>query len=445
MKTRTKTLASILGLLLLAAGAAAASSSAGEWSGTVASVAGDDLALAGVADRFRLAGGVTEALTGRSVNARDLAAGSSVTLRIGGREADGRFRVDRVIVQSKNPLALQGAITKVGDDRRYVLVLGVRVEIDDRTAFSGSGNSGMVRSARELRAGMTVRVALVPTSSGQLRAGEIRVAAGGTTEPGEDRELKGTVTSIEGSTWTVDAKPFVVNDQTVFIGDPGIGDFVEVKFHLDGAGTAVAERIALEDGIPGIEIEFRGIVEAIGDTSWTISGQVVGVDASTVILGNPGVGDNVEVEARRASDGSLLARKIQFEDGADEEDELEFFGTVISVGDTSWTIGERVVLVNEATVFRGNPGVGDFVEVRAEQDAQGVLTATDIKLEDFGGGGDDDNGNGDEDNSGPGNGGDDSNDDNSGSGDDDSNDDDGGHHGNRGPGGGGNDDSSGHN
>jgi hypothetical protein len=250
--------------------------------------------------------------------------------------------------------------------------------------------------------------------------------------------LKGTVTAISGSTWTVDTKPFEVNDQTVFIGDPGIGDFVEVKFHIDGAGTAIAERIALEDGIPGIEIEFRGIVEAIGDTSWTISGQVVGVDASTVILGNPGVGDNVEVEARRASDGSLLARKIKFEDGAN--DELEFFGTVISVGDTSWTIGERVVLVNEATVFRGNPGVGDFVEVRAEQDAQGVLTATDIKLEDFGGG----NGGGNDDNGGSGSGTDDNS--GSGSGGTDSTDDNGGHHGSRGPGsGGGNDDSSGHN
>jgi hypothetical protein len=151
MNTRTKTLASILGLLLLAAGAAtAASSPAGEWSGTVASVAGNDLALAGVADRFRLAGGVTEALTGRSVNARDLAAGSSVTLRVGGREADGRFRVDRVIVQSKNPLALQGAITQVGDDRRHVLVLGVRVDRRPHGLLRRR-HSGMVRP-RDLRA-----------------------------------------------------------------------------------------------------------------------------------------------------------------------------------------------------------------------------------------------------------------------------------------------------
>ena len=90
----------------------------GQWSGTIVRVAGDDVALAGVSEHFRLAGGVTELVSGRSLSVQDLAPGSAVTLRIGPREADGRFRVDGVLVQPKNPLTLEGRITSVGSDGR---------------------------------------------------------------------------------------------------------------------------------------------------------------------------------------------------------------------------------------------------------------------------------------------------------------------------------------
>ena len=59
--------------ILLAAGAVLAASPAGQWSGTVASVAGDDLALVGVSERFRLAGSVTELISGRALSPRSLA------------------------------------------------------------------------------------------------------------------------------------------------------------------------------------------------------------------------------------------------------------------------------------------------------------------------------------------------------------------------------------
>jgi hypothetical protein len=58
--------------LLCANGWALASGATGEWSGTVASASGDDLSLAGVPVHFRIAGSVTEALTGRMLTAADL-------------------------------------------------------------------------------------------------------------------------------------------------------------------------------------------------------------------------------------------------------------------------------------------------------------------------------------------------------------------------------------
>ena len=382
---RKGTTASILGLVLMvAAGVLRGAPSTGEWSGTVASVSGDDLALVGVADRFRVAGGVTESLSGRSVLPQDLAPGSSVTLRIGEREADGRFRADRVVLQPKSPLALSGEIDRIADDRRHLEVHGVQVEIDAHTAFAGRVGSGVARSIRDLRPGMTVRAALVPTVSGTLRAAEVRLT-GASTEPGEDQEFKGTVVAISDTAWTIDDKTFTITDQTLFEGDPGVGDFVEVKFHLDADGNAVADRIQKEDADPGAEVEFMGIVEAIGESSWTISGTVVTVDASTEIIGGPKVGDNVEVHAVKAADGSLLARRIQLEDA--QENEVEFNGTVESIGDSSWQIAGKTVLVDASTEILGNPAVGDQVEVKALQAPDGTLKAVRIRKEDSNGDG----------------------------------------------------------
>ena len=390
--TRRTTPVLILALsLLLTAAAALAATGAGRWSGTIASVSGDDLALVGVSEHFRLAGSVTELVSGRVLSSTDLAPGSAVTLRIGSREADGRLRVDGAQVERKDALALEGEITSLAADGRSMEVLGVRVELDGHTAFAGAGR--LVHSGADLRVGMMAKVTLTSTSVRSLQAAEVRirssnsrstrVMSGRSEESGEDQELKGTVEQASDTSWTIGGRAFAIDDATIFVGAPGLGDFVEVRFHLDSNGNPVADRIRKEDAA-GDELEFRGLVEAIGATSWTISGRVLGVNAQTVITGNPKLGDLVEVRADRAPDLSLTATSIQREDAAN--DEQEFRGVVSAIGASSWTIGGIVVLVDASTVILGNPQIGDNVEVRANRAADGTLTATRIAAEDAGGG-----------------------------------------------------------
>lgn len=303
-----------LGILILGGATAWAATSA-QWSGTLAAVSGDGLALVGVADRFRLAGGATELFSGKSVRAQDLAPGSSVTLRVGPREADGRFRVDQLIVQPKSPLSLSGEVTRVSDDRRQLEVHGVDVELDDHTAFSGRSGGAISRSARTLRTGLLVRVDLTPGAS-SLKASAVHIEDSART-PDEEHEAKGTVTAISDAAWTIDGTGFTITADTLFEGDPQVGDFVEVKFHLDGDGNPVADRIEKEDA-QDEDVEFVGIVEAIGEASWTISGRVVSVDASTEIDAGIAVGDTVEVRAVEQADGSLRATRIHEEDREDD-------------------------------------------------------------------------------------------------------------------------------
>jgi hypothetical protein len=309
--TRRRTPILALVLSILAAGAAAADSSA-RWTGTVAAVSADDLSLVGITEHFRLAGGATESLSGKPVPAANLAPGSSVTLRVGPREADGRLRVDALEVQTKSPMSLTGQITGISDDRRHLEVHGVEIELDDHTAFSGRAGAVIGRSARSLAPGLTVRVELMPAVSGILRASAVRFS-NAEGDPNEDEEIKGTVTAISDASWTIDGRDFLITEDTLFEGDPHVGDFVEVKFHLDADGHAVADRIEREDA-PDAEVEFTGVVEAIGDASWTISGHVVAVGAGTTIDGAPAVGDTVEVHAVTLADGTLSATRIAKED-----------------------------------------------------------------------------------------------------------------------------------
>jgi len=383
MKTTIRSIL-LMALLVISCAAAYGAPAASEWTGTVASISGDDLALVGIPIRFHVAGPVIVALSGRSVHAADLAAGSAVTVTAAEREADGRLRATSVRVRSKNPFSLSGAVGRVSDDRRHVEVEGVSIGLDDRTAFSGRDGSGQsIRSASDLRTGMSVRASLTTSSAGDLRATSL--AAGqpeSEREPAEDQELKGTVDAIADGTWSIGGRAFVVDESTVFIGAPAVGDFVEVRFHADANGNAVADRIQKEDANDA-EFELRGVVEAIGETSWTISGQVVLVNAATQVIGSPAVGDTVEAEGDKAPDGTLTARKIHKED-ADGEQEFEFTGKVESIAADTWTVAGRKLAITATTAIEGDPKVGDTVEVKGNAAADGSMTATRIHKEDTG-------------------------------------------------------------
>lgn len=74
-------------------------------------------------------------------------------------------------------------------------------------------------------------------------------------------------------------------------------------------------------GSPNVQVNdvvFTGVVEAINDSQWTISGQPVSVDVSTAVDPNIGVGDIVKVEARVGQDGVVVAAKVEASGANDE-------------------------------------------------------------------------------------------------------------------------------
>ncbi len=134
-----------------------------------------------------------------------------------------------------------------------------------------------------------------------------------------------------------------VGSKTEIDGNPRIGDTVNVKAGVAQDGSLQALKIEVISGGSGggsegggspsatptpnggsggdgggdethnEPVTLTGTVTAISAGSWTIGGQVVGVNGATEIKDNPAIGDTVKVTALRQADSSLLASLIEKE------------------------------------------------------------------------------------------------------------------------------------
>lgn len=303
--------------------------------------------------------------------------------------------------------------------------------------------------------GLFVEVQGQTQSNGLIRASAVQVTG---------LVFRGFINAIGGETWQVGERTILINAQTQLSGAMALGDEVDVTARLLGEGGILALRVALVEqqvtptttpivlptatplpvtsptptlaasptrtpsptltrtpdstpaGFGEDEIEFTGLVESIGDTTWQVGGQTVLVTAETEIRDDPQVGDVVEVRARRDTQGVLTATRIRLENSGpggststsppgsgggptptpivgtpgptqtpdvtetDEPPETEFEGTVTAINGSVWTIGGQQVIVTGDTELEDNPGLGSFVEVRAWQYPDGTLVARRIRV-----------------------------------------------------------------
>jgi len=272
-----------------------------------------------------------------------------------------------------------GAVESMGADAWAIA--GQTVQIDAQT---------QVRDAVQLSERVRVRAHVM--ADGSLAAREIELSGDDMPgQPGAQIEFAGEVEAMAADAWTIDGQSVAITAHTEIKGSIRVGDRVKVHARVgaDGALTAREIEPAGEDEpvIPGVEVEFRGAVEAMGADAWTIGGMTFRVTAATEIEAGLEVGDFVKVHARRQAGGSLWAREIEREDdqpGAGAE--VEFSGTVEAMGAGAWTIDGMTVHVTAQTEIEAGIGVGDFVEVHARVEADGSLVARQIKLDDSGSG-----------------------------------------------------------
>lgn len=167
-----------------------------------------------------------------------------------------------------------------------------------------------------------------------------------------------------GDTWIVAGQPFDVDDDTEYIGDPGVGDLVYVEGRMVSGGNPLALRIELLHQNQLETFSLKGVVDEINDDFWIVAGQRISVTEGVGEDDLIEVGDLVHVTGYILPEsGSLVADDISL-----VEDEhglwFEFVGVVESKSDTAWTIsGIEITVDGESEIDeRVEPGMRVKVE-----------------------------------------------------------------------------------
>jgi len=136
---------------------------------------------------------------------------------------------------------------------------------------------------------------------------------------------------------------------------------------------------------PVFRVTGEGKVEATG-TTWRIAGQDFQTDHSTVIVGNPQVGDWVHVEGHLLADGTRVADWIVLLRRA-PANRFTIVGEVQATGTVTWTVAGQEIAVDDATEIDEGIQIGDRVRVEGvirDHDGAVLLAETIARIDEQG-------------------------------------------------------------
>lgn len=214
-------------------------------------------------------------------------------------------------------------------------------------------------------------------SSGGQRVADKIVLLRPATDDTDSFTFTGAVESIDAAAWGVGGRTVQIGATTAIEAGLSVGEDVRVVGRLTPEGSLVATRISRLNA-EGLKFSFTGLATTLGETTWTISGIQVSVNASTTIAAGLAVGDLVAVEGQIQSDGTWLATVIAR--AAQDSGTFAFTGEATSL--SPWVVSGISFETAEFTEIDEGIQVGDRVRVAGLVQADGTWVATVIeKLE----------------------------------------------------------------
>ena len=122
------------------------------------------------------------------------------------------------------------------------------------------------------------------------------------------------------------------------------------------------------------EVAFTGAVESVGSGQMTVSGQVVVLDAKSMVDPNIQVGDIVKVEAQISADGAVIAIKVE-SFGADDTNTNSGNDTGANTNDDNANANTNDDNSNTGTDDNSNSDSNDNGAGGTEQEITGVVDA----------------------------------------------------------------------
>ena len=236
--------------------------------------------------------------------------------------------------------------------------------------------NGNRRSLRHLGAVWALLLLAVTLAGpGPARAGD----APSPTQLSVPTRLEGQVTAIGADKWLVDGRSVLVNAGILLVekrGKAEVGAWVIVWGTRDDQGSVHAELIQVDRpaGRSGAQIQFTGVVRKVAGNWWIIEQNLVEVNSTTTIVGEPQIGSFVWVVAEQHGD-AYRATVIQLIAADPTVQAFEFEGVIERFDANSWDVDGYHLTVTPDTLIYGEPEVGKKAEVRAQPGAGGELIA----------------------------------------------------------------------
>jgi hypothetical protein len=194
--------------------------------------------------------------------------------------------------------------------------------------------------------------------------------------PQERFTLSGPVEAIGGESWTVAGQVLTVTEQTEIETGIAIGDLVEATGVVLPGGGLVAEQIRMMDSKSGVPFYLVGVVQAMGDEVWAVSGISITVGIETEVDPDIAVGNTVAVRGWIQADGSWQARSIRRLEVP--EGTFEFSGVVESID--PWVVSGVPLETGAWTEIEAGIAISDTVRVEGRILENGVWQADEIEL-----------------------------------------------------------------
>ena len=229
------------------------------------------------------------------------------------------LRAQLITIESLADLEVTGAVDAIDQAHSRFIVLGIIIGVDSNTSFGTFPTFAPIQGLAGIAVGQMVMVT-ARYSSNAIVATRVQVLSP-TIQPSVI--LAGTVKSIAPTAWVITSREgkettVSVDSQTKIVGNPKIGDSVQVMANIDSAHNYRATAIVKLDPNEKIPSEMHGTVKSITATQWVIGGPpgslapdfFVTITPTTVIYPDPKVGDRVVVVGMRDSKGAFTATKI---------------------------------------------------------------------------------------------------------------------------------------
>lgn len=213
---------------------------------------------------------------------------------------------------------IQGPVTNLStalNGQRTLTIFDKTVTIDESTTSFDDTSFSTIND------GDIVEISGFKTSDTLIEASFVQKT--GSFQVGGEVELKGTISNLSSSSFTLAGVTINFNSQTEIKAPGSIlsnGLFVEVEGTLQSSTEILAESIEVEDGAftDGVEISLQGVIADFVDlSSFTINGQKIDASNAELSPQNTVLANNTNVEVNGSIvQGVLIAKEVELREGS---------------------------------------------------------------------------------------------------------------------------------